>query len=51
MIVSCHVGGAASKEEVHLSFEKHSEVDEGMCIEDVTVNILLLSLYNIQHKD
>ena len=36
-------GGAASQEEVHLSLEIHSEVDEGVCIEDMT----LLDLYKL----
>ena len=36
-------GGAASQEEVHLSSEIHSEVDEGVCIEDMT----LLDLYKL----
>lgn len=30
-------GDAASQEEVHLSLEIHSEVDEGVCIEDMTI--------------
>ena len=42
VIVSCHVGGAACKEEVHLSLETHSKVDGGVCIGDETINILLL---------
>ena len=36
-------GGAASQKEVHLSLEIHSEVDEGVCIEDMT----LLDLYKL----
>lgn len=31
-------GGAASQEEVHLSLEIHSKVNEGVCIEDMTIS-------------
>ena len=48
MIVSCHVGGAACKEEVHVSLETHSEVDRGVCTGDETINILLLGLYKFR---
>lgn len=44
-------GGAASQKEVHLSLEIHSEVDEGVCIEDMTllhgsVKIITLSTFS-----
>ena len=42
VIVSCHVGGAACEEEMHLTLEMHSEVDGGMCIGEEA--ILLLDL-------
>ena len=32
-------GGAASQEEVRLSLKIHSEVDEGVCIEDMTIAV------------
>ena len=50
-------GGAASKEEVHLSLEIHSKVNEGVCIEDTgSVQINTLSTFgtkiynNNRHK-